>query len=562
MAISSQVSAIPVSPENVKPEITRRSANFHPSIWGDRFLTCPSDFTSTNAHVDQQFQGLKEEVRKMLVAAADEPSKQLNLIDAIQRLGVFYHFENEIDAALQLIYDTYHAHTNQDNDDLHTVALWFRLLRQQGHHVSCDAFNKFKDSEGKFKESLINNVQGMLNLYEATHLRKHGEDILDEALVFTTAHLESLVSHNPHLSNALAREVMYSLKQPIRKGLPRLKARHYISVYQEDDSHNGTLLKFAKLDFNVLQKVHQKELSDIARWWKDLDFVTKLPFARDRVVECYFWILGIYFEPQYFLARRIITKVIAMTSIIDDIHDVYGTPEELVLFIDAIERWDINAMDQLPEYMRVCYQALIDVYNEIENILAKEGNSYRLHYAKIAMKRQVRAYFAEAKWFHEEYIPTMEEYMCVALVSSGYPLLATTSFVGMGELATKEAFDWISGEPKILRAASTMARLLNDIVSHKFEQKRGHAASAVECYMKQYGGSEEEIAAELGKQVCDAWKDINEECLSPTAVPMPLLTRVLNLARVSDVVYKDGDGYTDGRLKDFVTSLFIDAVPT
>ncbi|KAA8544974.1 hypothetical protein F0562_019809 [Nyssa sinensis] len=372
----------------------------------------------------------------------------------------------------------------------------------------------------------------------------HGEDILDEALVFTTAHLESLVSHNPHLSNAFAREVMHSLKQPIHKGLPRLEARHFISVYQEDDSHDGTLLKFVKLDFNELQKVHQKELSDIARWWKDLDFATKLPFARDRVVECYFWILGVYFEPQYFLARRTLTKVIAMTSIIVDIYDLYDTLEELVLFTDAIERWDISAVNQLSEYMRVCSQALIDVYSEIEDILTKEGNSYQVHYAKIAMKRQVRAYFDEAKWFHEDYIPTMEEYMCVALATSAYPMLATTSLVGMGELATKEAFDWVCSEPKIFRAASTICRLTDDIVSNKFEQKRGHAASAVECYMKQYGGSEEEIDAEFGKQVCDAWKDINEECLSPTTVPMSLLTRVLNLARVIDVLYKDEDGYT------------------
>ena len=55
------------------------------------------------------------------------------------------------------------------------------------------------------------------------------------------------------------------------------------------------------------------------RWWKNLDFSHKLSFARDRVVECYFWILGVYFEPEYILARRILTKVIAMTSVIDDI---------------------------------------------------------------------------------------------------------------------------------------------------------------------------------------------------------------------------------------------------
>ena len=56
-------------------------------------------------------------------------------------------------------------------------------------------------------------------------------------------------------------------------------------------------------------------------------------------MESYFWVLGVYFEPQYWLARRILTKVIAMSSIIDDIYDVYGTLEELALFTDAIERF-------------------------------------------------------------------------------------------------------------------------------------------------------------------------------------------------------------------------------
>jgi hypothetical protein len=58
------------------------------------------------------------------------------------------------------------------------------------------------DSKGKFKESLMDDARGMLSLYEATHLRVHGEDILDEALVFTTTHLEAIAYH---LSPTLAR---------------------------------------------------------------------------------------------------------------------------------------------------------------------------------------------------------------------------------------------------------------------------------------------------------------------------------------------------------------------
>lgn len=42
-------------------------------------------------------------------------------------------------------------------------------------------------------------------------------------------------------------------------------------------------------------------------------------------------------------------------------------------------------MDQLPKYMKVCYQALLDVYTEIEEKLGKEGKLYRIHYAREAV---------------------------------------------------------------------------------------------------------------------------------------------------------------------------------
>ena len=97
----------------------------------------------------------------------------------------------------------------------------------------------------------------MLHLYEATHMRVHGEDILDEALKFTTTYLKSVVTN---LNPTLATQVNHALKQPIRKCLQRVEARHYFSTYHENASHNEVLLKFAKLDFNILQKQHQRNL--------------------------------------------------------------------------------------------------------------------------------------------------------------------------------------------------------------------------------------------------------------------------------------------------------------
>ena len=109
---------------------------------------------------------------------------------------------------------------------------------------------------------MTTNVQGMLDFYEATHLRVHAEGILDEALVFTTTHLKSTASA---ISNLLAAQVTHALKQPIHKGIPRLEARRYISIYEQDASHNKALLKLSKLDFNLVQSLHKGELSDITR---------------------------------------------------------------------------------------------------------------------------------------------------------------------------------------------------------------------------------------------------------------------------------------------------------
>lgn len=83
------------------------------------------------------------------------------------------------------------------------------------------------------------------------------------------------------------------------------------------------------------------------------------------------------------------------------------------------------------------------------------------------MKKQVRAYFHEAKWYHEGHIPTIEEYMSVALVSTGYSLLTIMSFIGMGEIVTKKAFDWAINDPKIITSSTIICRLMDDISSHK-----------------------------------------------------------------------------------------------
>ncbi|PIM98415.1 Germacradienol synthase [Handroanthus impetiginosus] len=374
-----QASAAPLSSKNYVPfKSARRPITYHPTVWGDYFLMYTSDLTEISSHEEEQLEIQKEEVRKLLDATDDDSMHKMEMIDATQRLGIHYHFEKEIDKYLHCILYKQIDSTSELGNNLHTVALRFLLLRQNGYYISTDIFNNFKDHTGKFAESLISNVKGMLTLYEAAHFGISGEDILDEALEFCSTHLKSIVGH---VSNCLATKINEALNMPLHKSLNRLGAKKFISTYQQEEFHNEILLKFAKLDFNLLQKTHQKELSEITRWWKDLDFSKKLPFARDRMVECYFWALGIYFEPQYSLARKILAKVIVLASTIDDIYDVYGTFSDLQSFTDAIQRWDLSASEQLPPYMRICYEAVLNVYAEMEEQVG-EDKPYRVHYAK------------------------------------------------------------------------------------------------------------------------------------------------------------------------------------
>ena len=41
------------------------------------------------------------------------------------------------------------------------------------------------------------------------------------------------------------------------------------------------------------------------------------------------------------------------------------------------------------------------------------------------------------------------------------------SFLGMGDILTKEAFDWTFSNPKIIIASSVIGRLMDDMESHK-----------------------------------------------------------------------------------------------
>ncbi|CAL1358236.1 unnamed protein product [Linum trigynum] len=346
------------------------SVSFPRTVWGNGFLDkVDLSFQAKERYPNHEV--LKEEVRKMLTnevqTTGDEEAiiaDKLRLVDAVQRLGIGYHFEPEIEKALEKVHDMggdLFANIGDKGTDLYHAALRFRLLRQQGFPASQDGFRKLKNSEGRFKEWVSRDRQGLLSLYEAAHLAFNGEDILDEALNFATKNLKSssVIHHNTN-PNSFQKQIDFALRFPAWKCVPRSLARHSIDIYSEDSSQNLKLLTFAKMDFNIVQNLHQQELYEISGWWRSFDVATNFPFVRDRLVECYYWMVCVYFEPKYRLARIISTKVYHMLSILDDTCDNFATYEELQALSKAIERMNVGALEELPDRMRNTYCAVLD----------------------------------------------------------------------------------------------------------------------------------------------------------------------------------------------------------
>ncbi|KAI4324231.1 hypothetical protein L6164_023785 [Bauhinia variegata] len=113
--------------------IPRRYADFGPSVWDYDFIqSLTSEFLDNELYAQKRNE-LKEEVRVMLCKMKN-PLYQLELIDDLQRLGVAYHFKNEINNILNNVYKNMDSFVEEKN--LYFTALKFRLLRENGYLIS------------------------------------------------------------------------------------------------------------------------------------------------------------------------------------------------------------------------------------------------------------------------------------------------------------------------------------------------------------------------------------------------------------------------------------------
>ncbi|XP_020597358.1 beta-eudesmol synthase-like isoform X1 [Phalaenopsis equestris] len=535
-------------------EVERQSVDYHPSIWEDFFIKNPpvSQEKLVMAFVKLRNDELKTEVRKMLVDATDT-LQSLELIDRIQRLGVAYHFEKEINEQLLRIHNTYF-----DSNDLYAVALHFRILRQQRYYISCDVFEKFCEEKGEFRCSLSSNVNALLSLYEAAYLSLPGEEILDKAKIFSKPLLKTSLCN---LEKHLAMMVSAALDVPLVRRVDRPRTKLYLSIYKNDSLFNKLLLDFAKLDFFILQTLYQEEVRSLSIWWKDLGLAKCFPFSRDRIVELSFWLISVHHEPFLSRVRNMLTKLLALLSLTDDIYDNYGTVEELELFTNVIKSWEIEAVSMLPKYMQPCFLAFHKTINEFERELEQEQYSFRVQYLIEEIKKMAQAYYEEAKWSSELYVPKLKDQLKASLATAGHSVISCASYMAMREDIPENLFEWVTSMPAIMTSSSLIGRVMNDLASCEFDQSKGQVASTVQCYMVEHKSSKEEARMKLMEMVEEGWKIINREFMFST-ISIALIQTIINITNFNVLVYKDKDHYTNSNtiMKDYIMDVLVETV--
>ncbi|XP_010451341.1 PREDICTED: terpenoid synthase 8 [Camelina sativa] len=540
-------------------ESNRKFEKFPPSVWTNRFHSVQVDASEMDA-LRQEIDTLIPSVKKELMSSQgiDSMKKNILMIYLLVSLGLAYHFEDEIEECLKEGFEKIEE-MMAGEDNLYTISIVFWVFRTHGHHMSSDVFQKFRESSGNFKGCISGDAKGMLALYEAAQLRTTTDYIMEEALSFASSNLELLAADGkcpPHLS----KHIRNALGLSQHKNMEMLVAVGYISFYEHEKDHDKMLLKFAKLNFNLLQLHYLEELAIVTKWYRDQDFASNLPpYFRYVIAENHFFVIGMYFEPKFSQKRIMLTKYFTALVLLDDTFDRYASRPEAESLANSLERWaPDDAMEKQPHYLKFVFKFLVDCFEEFERELAPEGSSYCVKATREEFKIYVKANFDLAKCAQAGHVPSFKEYMELGVVELGvYATLAGT-LMGMGYIGNEGVYEWLKSRPKLLLSLSIYGRLLNDIAGFEGDM-REYVSTAVNCYMKQYGVSKMEAIRDLRNLITYNNKIINEEFLKTTDVPRQIRKLPFNIARALNVSYNEGEGftYTKGKVDEYITSLFV-----
>ncbi|KAL0331206.1 UNVERIFIED_CONTAM: Isoprene synthase, chloroplastic, partial [Sesamum angustifolium] len=469
---------------------------------------------------------LEEEIRGMLDDGNMEPLEVLELIDAIHRLGLGYRFRHDTKSALHRILASSDKVPDKFRKSVHASALFSNFL---------------DNTDTRSPQLTTKDVQGMLSLYEASHVAFDGENTLDEGRESTNFHLKKMLGE---VDKETGMRVRHALELPLYHKIQRVKARWNIEMYDKQNEANHALHTLAILDFNMVQSQYQQELLQLSRWWAEIGLANKLSFARNRLMECFFWAIETVFEPQHSKGRTELTKLAMLITVLDDVYDVYGSLEELEQFTDAVERWDINAVNYLPHYMKLAFLALYNTINNIAYNTLKEQDCVIIPQLQKVWADLFKVFLQEAKWKSEKYIPKFDEYMSYGCISSSGAVLLLHAYILTTQNIRAEAVEYLMQYQGLLQLSGDIFRLANDLGSSKADIEIGKTANAISCYMHETGETEEVARAYVRNLIHKNWKMLNKAVVHDSIFDNFFPEIAITLAQTALCQYQHGDAHS------------------
>nr|Q84SM8.1 RecName: Full=Carene synthase, chloroplastic; Short=PaJF67; Short=PaTPS-3car; AltName: Full=(+)-car-3-ene synthase; AltName: Full=3-carene cyclase; Flags: Precursor [Picea abies]AAO73863.1 (+)-3-carene synthase [Picea abies] len=565
--------------------VQRRIGDHHSNLWDDNFiqsLSSPYGASSYGERAERLIGEVKEIFNSLsrtdgeLVSHVDDLLQHLSMVDNVERLGIDRHFQTEIKVSLDYVYSYWSEKgIGSGRDivctDLNTTALGFRILRLHGYTVFPDVFEHFKDQMGRIACSdnhTERQISSILNLFRASLIAFPGEKVMEEAEIFSATYLKEALQTIP--VSSLSQEIQYVLQYRWHSNLPRLEARTYIDILQENtknqmlDVNTKKVLELAKLEFNIFHSLQQNELKSVSRWWKESGF-PDLNFIRHRHVEFYTLVSGIDMEPKHCTFRLSFVKMCHLITVLDDMYDTFGTIDELRLFTAAVKRWDPSTTECLPEYMKGVYTVLYETVNEMAQEAQKSQGRDTLSYVRQALEAYIGAYHKEAEWISSGYLPTFDEYFENGKVSSGHRIATLQPTFMLDIPFPHHVLQEIDFPSKFNDFACSILRLRGDTRCYQADRARGEEASCISCYMKDNPGSTQEDALNhINNMIEETIKKLNWELLKPdNNVPISSKKHAFDINRGLHHFYNYRDGYTvaSNETKNLVIKTVLEPVP-
>ncbi|KAF9601575.1 hypothetical protein IFM89_020431, partial [Coptis chinensis] len=124
--------------------------------------------------------------------------------------------------------------------------------------------------------------------------------------------------------------------------------------------------------------------------------------------------------------------------------------------------WNVAAVEQLPQHMKLCYMALLNANNNIGY------QFFSPQWVKLC-----KAYLVEAKWFHQKHTPTVQEYLDNGVYSASGPLVLINCYFLATKTITEEAINCIELLDSQIYLPSIAVRLADDLAASKDEHNIG-----------------------------------------------------------------------------------------